>query len=57
MSEINNTQGDNAKDLDVKMSMYNLIEYSDNYSETSGCLWKYYIDEECLNSSTIKALE
>ena len=32
ISEINNTQIDNAKDLDVVMPMYNLIEYSDNYS-------------------------
>ena len=27
------------------MSMYNLIEYSDIYSKTSGCLWQYYRDE------------
>ena len=33
---INNTQVDNAKDLDIIMSMYNLTEYSDNYSKTSG---------------------
>ena len=31
ISEINNTQVDNAKDLDIVMPMYNLIEYSDNY--------------------------
>ena len=30
-SEINNTQIDNAKDTDVVMQLYNLIEYSDNY--------------------------
>ena len=30
ISEINNTQIDNAKDIDIVMSMYNLIEYSDN---------------------------
>ena len=40
ISEINNTQVDKAKDFDFVMSMYNLIEYSDNYSKTSGCLWK-----------------
>ena len=34
ISEINNTQVDNAKDIDIVMSMYNLIEYSDNYSVT-----------------------
>ena len=36
ISEINNTQIDNAKDVDIVMPMYNLIEYSDNYAKTSG---------------------
>ena len=40
ISKINNTQVDNAKDIDIVMPMYNLIEYSDNYSETSGSLWQ-----------------
>ena len=31
ISEINKTQVDNAKDIDVVISMYHLIEYSDNY--------------------------
>ena len=31
ISEINNTQVDNTKDLDIVMHMYSLIEYSDNY--------------------------
>ena len=34
--EINNTQVDNAKDIDIVMPMYNLIEYSDNYAKTTG---------------------
>ena len=38
ISEINNTQIDNAKDIDNVMPMYNLIEYSDNYAKTSGSL-------------------
>ena len=38
ISEINNTQVGNAKDLDIVMPMYNLIEHSDNYSKTSGSL-------------------
>ena len=29
-SEINNTEIENAKDIDIVMPMYNLIEYSDN---------------------------
>ena len=40
VTEINNTQVDNAKDTDAVMLMYNLIEYSDNYSKTSGSLWQ-----------------
>ena len=43
-SEINNTQIDNAKDIDIVMPMYNLIEYSDNYVKTSGSLWQYCKD-------------
>ena len=42
MSEINNTQIDNAKDIDVVMNIYNLIEYSENYSKASRSLWLYY---------------
>ena len=42
--EINNTQVDNAKDIDTVMPMYNLIEYSDNSSKTSGSLWQYCKD-------------
>ena len=38
ISEINNTQENNAKDNDVVMTMYNLIECSDNYSKTLGSL-------------------
>ena len=39
-SKINNAQVDNAKDIDILMPMYNLTEYSDNYSETTGSLWQ-----------------
>ena len=39
ISEVNNIQVDNAKDINIVMPMYNLIEYSDNYSKTSGSLW------------------
>ena len=45
ISEINNTQVDNAKDINIVMPMYNLIEYSDNYAKTTGSLWKYFRDE------------
>ena len=44
ISEINNTQVDKAKDIDIVMPMYNLIEYSNNYVKTSGILWQYCKD-------------
>ena len=36
---------DNVKDIDIVIPIYNLIEYSDNYSKTSGSLWQCYKDE------------
>ena len=45
ISKINSTFIDNAEDLDIVKSMYNLLEYSDNYSMTSRSLWNYFRDE------------
>ena len=45
ISEMNRAQIDNAKDINIVMPMSNLIEYSDNYSRTSGILWQYFRDE------------
>ena len=45
ISEIKNTQIDNAKYIDIVMPMYNFIEYSDNYAKKSGSLWQYLRDE------------
>ena len=45
ISRINNTDIDTAQDNDIVMPMYNLIEYSDNYSKTSVSLWQYYKDD------------
>ena len=39
ISRINNTDIDNGHDIDIVMPMFNLIEYSNNYSKTSGSLW------------------
>ena len=38
MTHINDEHIDTAENVDVIMPMYNLIEYSDNYSDTSGSL-------------------
>ena len=51
ISEINNTPIDNAKDIDIVMPMYNLIEYSDNYAKTTGSLWQYCKDIPALNAN------
>ena len=51
ISKINNTQVDDAHDIDVVMPMYNLIEYSDNYSKTSGISWQYCRDEPALDAN------
>ena len=45
ISRIKNTDIDNAKDIHIVKPIYNLIEYSDNYSKTSGSLYQYYKDE------------
>ena len=41
ISEINNMQIDDAKDIDIVMPMYNLIKYNNNHSKTFGSLWQY----------------
>ena len=35
----------NAEDLYVVMPVYNLLQYSKNYSKTTRTLWNYYRDE------------
>ena len=39
------------------MPMYNLIEYSDNYSKTSGSLWQYYKDDPNDNLANSKSFK
>ena len=51
ISEINKTQIDNAKDVNIVMPMCILIEYSNNNSKTSGSLWQYYRDEPALTDA------
>ena len=45
ITHINDEHADNVDNLDIVMPMYNLIEYSDNYSDTSGRLWQFKRDE------------
>ena len=51
ISKINNTEVDNAQYIDIVTPMYNLIEYSDNYSKTSGSLWQYCKDIPAVNNN------
>ena len=50
-TEINETFVDDAQHINIAMPMYNLIEYSDNYSDTSGSLWNFKRDEIINNAN------
>ena len=43
--EINDEHIDTAENLDIVMPMYNLIEYSNNYQDSSATLYQYKRDE------------
>ena len=45
ITKIDGTTVHDAEDLDLVMPMYKLIEYSSNCSDSTGCLWFYFIDE------------
>ena len=55
--EINNIEIYIAKDLDIVMLIYDLIEYSVNYSKISGNLWQYYRDKPNENSTDSESFE
>ena len=44
-TEIDGTLVDEADFINITMRMYNLIEYSDSYSDTSGSFWNFKRDE------------
>ena len=45
MTKIDEATINDAEDLDLAMSVYNLIEYSSSYFETTESLWFYFEDE------------
>ena len=57
ISEINNTQIDNVKYTDVVLPLYDLIEYSNNYSKTLGSLSQYYRDESNDNIANFESFQ
>ena len=44
-TEINETFVDKTQHINIAMTIYNFIEYNDNYSDTSGRLWQFKRDE------------
>ena len=57
ISEMNNAQIDNVKDIDVVMLMHNLIECINSYSKTTGGLWQYCRDEQHATMTDFESLK
>ena len=51
ISRKHNTKVDDGQYIDVVMPTYKLIDYSDNYSKTSGVLWEYCRDEPAVDAN------
>ena len=52
-TEINDVFIDEGNHIYIAMPMYNLIEYSNNYSDTSGSLWQFKRDEVPNNNADL----
>ena len=48
---INDEHIETVENLDIIMPMYNLIEYSDNYADSSGSLYQFKRDESPMNDA------
>ena len=55
LSKLNNTEIDNAQNIDIVMLIYNSLKYRDNYLKTYGSLWQYYKDKPNYNSESFKS--
>ena len=51
LTHINDEYVETAENVDIIMSMYNLIEYSDNYADSSGSLYQFKRDESPMNDA------
>ena len=51
VTHLNDEHIETSENLDLIMSLSNLIEYSDNYEQSSGSLWQYKRDEKNLNAT------
>ena len=52
VTHINDEHIETSENLDIIMPIYNLIEYSDNYSDSSGSLYQFKRDESPMNDNT-----
>ena len=55
-TQINDTLVGYANFINIAMPMYNLIEYSHNYSDTSGNLWDFKRDEVANNANVVMTM-
>ena len=53
ITQVNDEHLETAENLDIIMSMYNLLEYSDNYDESSGSLYQFKRDEPPPNNGDV----
>ena len=53
VTHINDVHVETAENLDIIMPMYNLLEYSDNYADSSGILYQFKRDEQNMNNDNL----
>ena len=53
VTHVNDEHVETAENLDIIMPMYNLLEYSDNYADSSGSLYQFKRDEQNINNAGI----
>ena len=53
VTHINDEHVETAETLDIIMPMYNLLEYSDNYADSSASLWQFKRDEQNMTAAGI----
>ena len=51
VTHINDEHVETTENLDIIMPMYNLIEFSDNYADSSGSLYQFKRDESPMNNA------
>ena len=51
VTQINFEHVETAENVDIIMPVYNLVEYSDNYADSSGSLYQFKSDEQSINTN------